>query len=120
MDGTTVVAPAVYAELVAGRDESFVDRFLSEKEIEVDWSLGEEIWRTAGTRYGTYARTRRRQRGDAGPRRILADFLIGAHALHLTAGLLTSDERIYGTFFPELRVFSPQTMVPRPEDQRES
>lgn len=100
-------SPAVYAELAAGRSPQDVDKFFSEKEIEVDWRLGREVWLTAGSRYGTYAGVRRRQRGDAGPRRILADFLIGAHALHLTGGLLTSDTRIYGTYFPELRVVAP-------------
>jgi predicted nucleic acid-binding protein len=107
-EGILVVSPVVYAELVAGRSPEAVDDFFSEQEIEVDWRLGREVWRTAGSRYGAYARVRRRQRGDAGPRRILADFLIGAHALHFARALLTSDTRIYGTYFPELRVVSPR------------
>ncbi len=106
--GTLLVSPAVYAELVAGRDSEVVDNFFSDKSIDVDWNLGADVWRTAGARYGAYARARRQQRGDAGPRRILADFLIGAHALHLAHALLTSDTRIYGTYFPELEIISPQ------------
>ena len=106
--GLLAVSPAVYAELLAGRDAEAVDDFFSNKGIDVDWNLGAEVWRTAGARYGAYARDRRRQRGDAGPRRILADFLIGAHALHLAHALLTSDTRIYGTYFSELEVISPQ------------
>lgn len=106
-EGILVVSPVVYAELVAGRSPEAVDHFFSEKGIEVDWLLGREVWRTAGSRYGAYAGARRRQRGDAGPRRILADFLIGAHALHMARGFLTSDTRIYNTYFPELRVVSP-------------
>lgn len=106
--GALVVSPAVYAEFVARRPPDVADTFLSEKGIEVDWHLGAEVWRTAGSRYGDYARARRRQRGGSGPRRILADFLIGAHAVHFARTLLTSDTRIYGTYFPELRVVSPR------------
>lgn len=107
-EGVLLVSPAVYAELVAGRDSEVVDNFFSDTGIDVDWNLGADVWRTAGTRYGAYARARRQQRGDVGPRRILADFLIGAHALHLAHALLTSDTRIYGTYFPELEIISPQ------------
>lgn len=110
--GQIAVSPAVYAELVAGRDASTVENFFSEKSIEVDWYLGQDVWRIAGTRYGDYARTRRKQRGDPGPRRILADFLIGAYALHLTGALLTSDTRIYGTYFSELTVLIPEELSP--------
>ncbi len=85
-----------------------MDNLFSDKGIDVDWNLGAAVWRTAGTRYGAYARDRRRQRGNTGPRRILADFLIGAHALHLAHGLLTSDTGIYGSYFSELEVISPQ------------
>ena len=53
--GPLGIAPAVYAELVAGRDEAFVERFLSEKDIEVDWDQNREVWSTAGVRYGQYA-----------------------------------------------------------------
>lgn len=106
--GTLVVSPAVYAEFAARRSPDYADTFFSEKGVEVDWYPGREVWRMAGSRYGDYARARRRHKGDPGPRRILADFLIGAHALHLARGLLTSDKRIYGTYFPELRVVSPR------------
>jgi predicted nucleic acid-binding protein len=113
--GTLLVAPAVYAELVAGRDSEVVDNLFSDKGIVVHWNLGADVWRTAGVRYGSYARARRQQRGDVGPRRILADFLIGAHALHLAHALLTSDTRIYGTYFTELEVISPQDPSRNPE-----
>lgn len=106
--GPLLVSPAVYAELVAGRDPEVVDTFFSDKGIDVQWNLGADVWRTAGACYGTYARTRMQQGGNTGPRRILADFLIGAHALHLAHALLTSDTSIYGTYFPELEIISPQ------------
>lgn len=107
--GRIAVSPAVYAELAAGRSYGVVDEFFSAKGIEVDWHLGAEVWREAGTRYGEYARDRQRQRGDTGPRRILADFLIGSHALLMAgAKLLTSDTRVFASYFPELRIISPE------------
>ena len=114
--GVLVASPVVYAELVAGRTVEAVDKFFSEKGIEVDWDLGSEVWRTAGTRYGAYARARRQQKGDPGPRRILADFLIGAHALHETQALVTSDTRLYGTYFSELRTVAPEEAFRQPEE----
>ena len=106
--GPLAISPAVYAELVAGRDAGFVERFLSVKDIEVDWEPGRDVWRAAGTRYGEYARTRKQQRRDSGPRRILADFIIGAHALHFADALLTSDTRIYASYFPKLKILAPE------------
>ena len=41
---------------------------------------------------------------DAGPRRILADFLIGAHALEGGHTLLTLDDHLYRKAFPRLAV----------------
>lgn len=41
--GQLAVSPAVYAELVAGRDASTVENFFSEKRIEVDWDLSQEV-----------------------------------------------------------------------------
>lgn len=104
------VSPAVYAELVAGeRSPEAVEVFFSEKGIEVDWEISREVWRTAGSRYGSYARDRKRRDDGAGPRRILADFLVGAHALHLGGRtLLTTDTRIFANRFPELRIVAPE------------
>jgi predicted nucleic acid-binding protein len=103
------VSPAVYAELVAGRHPEMVETFFSEKGIGVSWEIGRDMWRTAGTRYGAYAHDRRQQGADPGPRRILADFLIGARALHLGGKtLLTTDAKIFANYFPELRVVAPE------------
>jgi predicted nucleic acid-binding protein len=85
-----------------------VEAFFSEKGIEIDWEIGMEVRRTAGSRYGSYARDRKR-RDVAGPRRILADFLVGAHALHLGGRiLLTTDTRIFADRVPELRIVAPE------------
>ncbi|HZL68763.1 MAG TPA: hypothetical protein VFC29_15695, partial [Candidatus Limnocylindrales bacterium] len=71
--------------------------------IPVDWNLDEMVWRAAGRAFQRYAERRRKQR-DPGTRRILADFLIGAHAETRGYRRLTLDERIYRPAFPKLVV----------------
>jgi len=103
--GNLVVAAPVFAELIAapGRTESFVNSFLEETGIAVEWDLGESVWRSAGRAFRSYAERRRKQR-DSGARRILADFLIGAHAHTSSYRLLTLDERLYRAAFPTLTI----------------
>jgi predicted nucleic acid-binding protein len=103
--GALLIAGAVFAELMAapGRSESFLDSFCRETAIGIDWSAEESVWRAAGRAFQTYAARRRKQR-DPGPRRILADFLIGAHALVGGYRLLTLDDHLYRTSFPDLSV----------------
>jgi predicted nucleic acid-binding protein len=104
-----LVSAPVYAELAAapGRETAAVDEFLHRTGIEVDWALDERTWRLAATAFGAYA-GRRRLAGEAGPRRILADFVIGAHASRYASALLTLDRRIYRTAFPDLEVLTPE------------
>jgi predicted nucleic acid-binding protein len=103
--GSLVVAAPVFAELLASpeKDEDFMDGFFRQTGIFVDWDMKESIWRAAGGAYRTYAARRKRDR-DPGPRRILADFLIGAHALENAYSLLTLDDRIYRPAFPRLTI----------------
>jgi predicted nucleic acid-binding protein len=103
--GGVVVAAPVFAELLAspGRTEAFIDYFLKETVVTVDWDIDEQIWRTAGRAFQSYA-VRRKKQDDAYPRRILADFLIGAHALRRGYRLLTLDDRIYRAAFPRLSI----------------
>jgi predicted nucleic acid-binding protein len=103
--GNLVVAAPVYAELLAypGRTEGFLDTFFAETGIEIDWDLSESIWRSAGLAFQSYAARRKKQRGSE-PRRIQADFLIGAHALENGYDLLTLDERLYAAAFPRLPI----------------
>src|SRR6266540_4249231 len=107
--GALVIAPAVYAELIAlpRRDPAAVDRFLRDTRIGIDWNLDEAVWRTAALAYRGYSERRRRDRGSSQPRRILADFIIGAHALHIATALLTSDRNIYQAAFPSLTIVVP-------------
>jgi predicted nucleic acid-binding protein len=100
-----VICGVVYAELIGapGRTEAFVDRFCEEAGIAVEWELKERIWRWAGVAFQGYASRRKKQSG-AEPRPLLADFLIGAHALENGYKLLTLDGGMYRRAFPGLRL----------------
>jgi hypothetical protein len=104
--GLLIVPAPVYAELMAfaGHTESFLDGFFRETGIAVEWRLDERVWRAAGHAFQSYAGRRRRQR-EPGPRRILADFLIGAYAARHNYSLLTLDAGVYRAAFPALRIW---------------
>lgn len=105
--GSLVAPGPIYADLMAlpGRTESFLDTFFQNTGIVVDWSFPEHVWRLAGRAFQAYVSRRRKQREPgSGPRRILADFLIGAYAAHHSYRLLTLDEGLYRAAFPELRI----------------
>ncbi len=103
--GHLVIPAPVFAELMPcpGRSEAFLDAFLKDTGISVDWNLDEAIWRTAGLAFQNHAARRRKQRGY-GPRRILADFLIGAYALEKRCRLMTLDDGLYRVSFPGLTI----------------
>lgn len=104
--GAVLIAPVVYAELHAypGATQEWLDRFLDATGVAVDFGLETQVWREAGTRYARYAERRRKTAGSQ-PRRLLADFLIGAHALLQADRLLTLDPKVYRQDFPELVIF---------------
>jgi hypothetical protein len=83
--------------------------FISD-DIEVAWSLGQEVGRTPGSPSGFYTHDPRRfreQAGGPGPRRILPAFFVCAHALLLGGrALLTTDMRIFSNYFPKLRLIA--------------
>ena len=103
--GALVISAPVFAELLAApaRTEAFLDSFCRDTGIAVDWKLGEAVWRMAGHAFQQYVARRRRHRGPD-PRRVLADFVIGAHALHNGFSLLTLDDHLYRTAFPRLTI----------------
>jgi len=103
--GSLVISAPVFAELMAalGRTEIFLDSFFQDTGITIDWTLHEAVWRTAGRAFQKYA-ARRKKQEDSAPRRILADFLIGAHAVEGGYRLLTLDDRLYRAAFPGLAV----------------
>ena len=95
--GALVICDIVYAELVAFFGErGALDRALQQVNIALS-SIESSIAYEAGLRWMHYHRA-------GGPRRrILADFLIGAHAVSTAGAFLTRDRGFYATYFPELK-----------------
>jgi hypothetical protein len=62
-------------------------------------------WIKAGRRFAHYAKRRRRS-SCQGPKRLLADFIIGSHALSRADRFMTLDPKRYAPDFPELKLLS--------------
>jgi predicted nucleic acid-binding protein len=105
--GRLVVSGPVYAELLGlpARTQPILDEFFTMGGIEVDWRFDEVVWRAAGMGYQGYAQRRIAHTGQL-PRRILTDFLIGAHSLVRGFTLLTADSRHYAAAFPTLPIIA--------------
>ena len=110
--GRLVIMGCVYAELLAGpeRSAAMVDTFLKETRIDLDLALPLPVYKLAGRKYGEHVARRRKMLGEekvtTGFRRMLTDFLIGAHAEIHGFTLLTSDRRLFRVAFPGLRIDS--------------
>lgn len=105
MSGRLVVSGPVYAELLGlpSRTQAILDELFRNGNIEVDWRFEETAWRAAGVAFQGYVERRLADTGTL-PRKILTDFLIGAHALVCDYTLLTVDKRLYRISFPGLRL----------------
>jgi hypothetical protein len=103
-EGSLQLSPIAYSELFAhpGVLESAIEPFLAEIGIMVDFEIGTETWAEAGRRFAKYADRRRRSDGGVA-RRLVADFVVGAHALLQADRLMTMDTR-YRRDFPELNL----------------
>lgn len=103
--GDALINNIVLAELSSGYSslENLL-RVLEDADIQLV-PIGEQVAFDAGH---AFARWRRSRSADE-PRRVLPDFLIGAHALSLGAALATRDQRVYRTYFPDLPLITPET-----------
>ena len=103
--GGLVISGVVYAELLAfpKASQKFVDEFLKTTEIQIDFAISETAWLEAAHRFGKYAERRRRSNGVLA-KRLLADFIVGAHALFATDRLLTLNSSRYKADFPSLKL----------------
>ncbi len=106
-EGGLVISGAVYAELLAHPKvtESDVNNFLKDTGIDVDFEFGEPGWLETGRRFALYAKRRRRTSREA-PKRLLADFIIGSHALTQADRLLTLDPARYARDFTDLTLIA--------------
>jgi predicted nucleic acid-binding protein len=103
--GKLCICGPVFSELMGlpGRDAEQLTLILDQSGIQIEWNLGEEVWRSAGLAYQGYIKRRKRSGGGL-PRRILTDLLIGAHASVNGHSLLTLDQDIYKPAFPQLQI----------------
>ena len=101
--GSLVVCDLVYAELcIHFTSQRECDGFLEGNEIRVE-PLSREAHFLASRVWRAY-------RKQGGPRtRILADFLIGAHAQAQATRLLSRDRGFYRRLFPSLDLFDPSS-----------
>lgn len=100
-EGALIISEAVYAE-IASRfpKKSDLDIFLQESGIQRSLSTTETLFK-AGHLWET---SLKRPHHDSSGRRLLADFLIGAHALLQAERLLTRDKGFYRVAFSGLRL----------------
>jgi predicted nucleic acid-binding protein len=98
-EGRLIVCDIVWAE-IAGcfLSASACNETLRDLGIEFSASTPEGAFE-AGKQWKAY-----RDRGGA---RVIADFLIGAHALHQADRLLTRDRGFYRAYFKHLRILDP-------------
>lgn len=120
VNGTLIISEVVYSELSAGlEDHEVFERLLESTRIELVPSSLEALHR-AGAAWRAYLRQRppglscpqcgAAQKSVCGAcgselrvrQHLVADFMIGAHALVHADRLLTRDRRYYASFFPEL------------------
>ena len=96
--GSLIISPAVYAELVPQawhRDE--LDGWLQQVRIKVVPFTADHAY-TAGVAHAAY------RKAGGKRQRILADFLIGAHAFHEANQFLTRDRGFYRRYFSGLTI----------------
>jgi predicted nucleic acid-binding protein len=103
--GALLIAPVVYAELLAypKATKGFVDDFLANTGIATDFDWGKAVWIDAGIRFARNANQRRKTRNGES-KRLLADFLVGSHALLQADRLMSLDPKRYRQYFPELKL----------------
>jgi predicted nucleic acid-binding protein len=96
--GPLIVSEVVYAETGAHfKRQSELDKFLADVGIEFQNSTAEACFQAA--------QAWRKYRAHGGPRsRMLADFLVGAHADLQAEQLLSRDRDFYLQYFPRLHV----------------
>ncbi len=104
--GSLVMCGAAYAELLGGDGvtPAYLGELFGRTGVILEPETPLALWERAGQAYADYAQRRRTQAGL--PRRILADFIVGAHAMARADAFFTLDARRYARAFPELRLLT--------------
>jgi predicted nucleic acid-binding protein len=104
-EGALVICAPVYVELMAYPNATgqYLDQFLASTRVQVDFVIEEPVWRETAQRFAACAR-RRRKSGGGEAKRLLVDFLIGAHAFLHADRLFTLDPHRFTRDFPNLRL----------------
>ena len=98
--GEIIVSHIVFAELHRGFDDRApLDAFLANLDITLS-PIDDTIAWEAGRRFQQY------RLAGGSRQRIIADFLIGAHAGAKADVFLTRDRGFFATYFPELRTLT--------------
>jgi predicted nucleic acid-binding protein len=101
-EGALIMCDIVYAELVPQfQERSLLDSTLATINVALS-SVDNDVAYLAGKKWGLY-------RKSGGTRkRIITDFLIGAHAVTKAERFLTRDRGFYKSYFPELKILTPR------------
>ena len=105
--GSLVLSPPAFVELFGHpkMNENEILSSLETLQVSIDFQLRDAVWFEAGRRYARYSDRRRKSSGQS-PRRLMADFLVGAHALLEADSLMTLDLRRYALDFAELSLLT--------------
>jgi len=99
-EGALIICDIVYAELVPQFDKrSMLDSTLATINVSLS-SMDSEAAFLAGERWKIYRKSGGKRK------RIITDFLIGAHAMIKAERFLTRDRDFYKSYFPDLKIFS--------------
>ncbi|WP_420595182.1 type II toxin-antitoxin system VapC family toxin [Deinococcus sp.] len=96
---TLLICGIVYTELCAapGMTRANVDAFLGAAQITLDTLMPALTWHAAADANHLHQQ-RRRQSRQTTQKRVMADFLIGAHALHRADALITRNPGDFSDF----------------------
>jgi predicted nucleic acid-binding protein len=97
------LCPVVRAELLASGSWPAIEAWLTLQGVAVIWDMPESVWYNAGQAFGQYARARKIV---PAPRRLVADFLIAAHAEFHQLDMLTFDDTVFKSVFTDVVVLS--------------
>jgi predicted nucleic acid-binding protein len=103
--GGFCICSPVYAELRADSNwTNHLQPFLAALNIEINWNMPMNVWDHAGQLLRKYTDLRK---GGKLPRRILADFLIAAHAEHHKFDVMSFDETVYKVVLENVKLIQP-------------